>query len=41
MDVFDLLLTAGFTVIIDGHRKGRSASERANHATLMRQRRSP
>jgi hypothetical protein len=40
MGVFDLLLTAGFTVI-DGHRKGRSASERANHATLMRQRRSP
>jgi hypothetical protein len=40
MGVFDLLLTAGFTVIIDGHRKGRSASAR-DHATLMRQRRSP
>ena len=41
MGVFALFLPAGFTVIIDGHRKGRSASERANHATLMRQRHSP
>lgn len=38
MDVVDLLLPAGFAVVIDGHHKGRSTSESANHGTATRQR---
>ena len=38
MGVFDLLLPAGFAVVIDGHRRGRFASESANHGTAARQR---
>jgi hypothetical protein len=41
MGVVDLLLPAGFAVVIDRQRKGRAASQSANHATATRQRRSP
>jgi hypothetical protein len=41
MGVFDPLLPAGSAVVADGHRRGRSAFESANHGTATRERRSP
>lgn len=41
MGVFDLFLPAGCAVVVDGHRRGRCASESANHGTAPRERRSP
>lgn len=41
MGVFDLFLPAGFAVVVDGHRTGRSASAGVNHGTATRERRSP
>jgi hypothetical protein len=40
MGVVDLLPPARFAAVIDGHRRGRSASESANHGNATRQRRS-
>jgi hypothetical protein len=40
MGVFGLLLSAGLAVV-DGRRRGRCASESANHGTATRERPSP